>query len=128
MAQIVLNRDEKIWMGEVIARCANNSTELIALMQNPNQYLSQQYEAHFGTPRDFGEAVIVPHVNSDDVMNISIPFKDFMMANAGPHSPYGNYKHPGGYTPGHPDYVDPGVDPDMAYYYRVGDYVFAQCG
>lgn len=136
MAQIVLDGPhEKKWAGEVIAKCAVDESELIKMMENPNQYFKDEYIKAFGSDdaAKWDNALIVPHVNSESVMNISIPYKGFMPFNdpyqKHPHPPYYNYpKHPDGYCKDQPNHMDPAADQDEAYWFRVGDYVFAQCG
>lgn len=134
MAHIKFTRDEKIWVGEIIARCAHDTKMLVEFMGDPNGFLASRYKAAFEGTADYEEgkfdnAAIVPHVNSDNVMNISIPYKGYMPLNVPPPPVYIYDKHPDGYNKDEPGtYIDPGVDPDRAYFFRVGDYVFAQCG
>lgn len=129
MPATMLTPEEKIWMGEVIARCANDKAALADLVSDPNGYLEAKYAEKFGDPSKFKGLTIVPHVNTASIMNISIPFKDFMPFNAAPPPIYNYPEHPDGYRPSDPaTYVDPAANEDAAYFFRVGDYVFAQCG
>lgn len=110
---IRLTGAQKILVGKQIIEASTDVVKLTELLNDP--------KAFFGGDIPTNDHQIVPHVNTANVTHIMIPYNGFIMTG-------GDYRHPGEYDSAHASYIDPINDQDAAYRFRVGDYVFAQCG
>lgn len=142
MPQIKLDRDQKIVVGRVMGIVTFNDVERGKFLANPSGYLSTEFakkapiiQAEIGRAEaipapDFTALTLIPHQNTETEMHITIPFRNFVMTNGPGSDPFYDYtKHPDGYNDVAPnEYLDPQAGQDIAYYFRLADYVFAQCG
>lgn len=116
MADMIdLDTGQKIHVGKRILEAVNCPDKMAELMADPKAYFG------FGTELPDTEQTIVVHQNRANETHIMIPFEGFIPE-------HGTYSHPPAYDSANGGFINPVTEPDDAYHFRVGDYVFAQCG
>lgn len=99
-------------IGRRILEAFEDSSQMDQLKNDPAAYFSGYIDTNGHT--------LVAHPNNSTLTNIIIPFEEFLM------DPVTDYVVPPEY---HPDHAinQPGEE-ERAYAFRMGDYIFAQCG
>lgn len=105
-------------VGEKIVAAALDDAELNRLRENPHGVL--------GFPPKPELRVVV---NTPDVTHVVIPSRPLVREMVAKVNHEG-FAYPREYDSASGSYIDPGKngEPVRAYYFRVGDYTFAQCG
>lgn len=87
--------------------------------------LNTNAKAYFGKCVNFGDLTVHVHYNSDSDIHVVIPNPNMVKAVLDGTTPYAP---PAQYNELSPSFIDPIEEKEKAYHFRLGDYVFTQCG